>query len=53
MPRLKLIWADGGYTGPLIEWVKETCGEALKTIKPIKTGGFQRIMNALRIPLRL
>lgn len=26
MPRLKLIWADGGYTGPLIGWVKETCG---------------------------
>ncbi|MCP3965670.1 MAG: IS5 family transposase [Lentisphaerae bacterium] len=36
MPRFKLIWADGGYTGPLIEWVKETCGWALKIIKPTK-----------------
>ena len=36
MPRLKLIWADGGYTGPLIGWVKETCGWVLERIKPTK-----------------
>ena len=22
---LKLVWADGGYAGKLIEWVKESC----------------------------
>ncbi len=26
MPRFKLIWADGGYTGALIEWVMQKCG---------------------------
>ncbi len=36
MPRLKLIWADGGYTGPLIGWVKQTCGWVLEIIKPTK-----------------
>lgn len=36
MPRLKLIWADGGYTGSLIGWVKETCGWVLEIIKPTK-----------------
>jgi putative transposase len=32
-PRLKLVWADGGYRGKLIEWVKETCGWVLEIIK--------------------
>ena len=32
-PRLKLIWADGGYAGQLIEWVKDTCGWALEIVK--------------------
>ena len=36
MPRFKLIWADSGYTGPLIEWVKKTCGWVLEIIKPTK-----------------
>lgn len=22
LPRLQIIWADGGYSGQLIEWVK-------------------------------
>ncbi len=36
MPRLEKIWADGGYTGPLIKWVKSTCGWVLEIIKPTK-----------------
>jgi putative transposase len=32
-PRLALVWADGGYAGRLIEWVKETCGWVLEIIK--------------------
>jgi putative transposase len=36
MPMFELIWADGGYTGPLIKWVKKTCGWVLEIIKPTK-----------------
>ena len=32
-PRLKLIWADGGYAGKLIDWVKQTCGWVLEIVK--------------------
>jgi len=32
-PRLQLLWADGGYAGKLVDWVKETCGWALEIIK--------------------
>lgn len=31
--RLKLIWADGGYTGQLIEWTKQLCGWVLEIVK--------------------
>jgi putative transposase len=31
--RLRLIWADGGYTGTLIGWVKDTCGWMLEIVK--------------------
>jgi putative transposase len=31
--RLKLIWADGGYAGKLVDWVKETCGWELEIVK--------------------
>lgn len=31
-PRLKLIWADGGYAGKLIEWVKEHCHWVLEIV---------------------
>jgi putative transposase len=31
--RLKLIWADGGYTGKLIEWTKQMCGWVLEIVK--------------------
>ena len=30
---LKLIWADGGYAGKLIDWVKEQCLWALEIVK--------------------
>ena len=32
-PRLKLIWADGGYAGKLIEWTKELGGWILEIVK--------------------
>jgi putative transposase len=40
-PRLRVIWADGGYAGALIGWVKRTCGWLVKTIlKPEGQKGF-------------
>jgi putative transposase len=32
-PRLRLIWADGGYAGKLVEWVRSVCGRALEIVK--------------------
>jgi len=32
MPRLQLIWADGGYRGKLIAWVAETCAWLLHIV---------------------
>ena len=31
--RLKLIWADAGYSGQLVDWVKIKCGWALEIVK--------------------
>jgi len=31
--RLQLIWADGGYAGKLIDWVKCTCNWVLEIVK--------------------
>ena len=31
--RLKLIWADGAYSGQLVEWVKNICGWLLEIVK--------------------
>jgi putative transposase len=31
--RLALIWADGGYAGQLIAWVKTTCNWVLEIVK--------------------
>ena len=31
--RLTLIWADGGYAGKLIAWVKDICGWRLEIVK--------------------
>ena len=33
LPRLRLIWADGGYAGKLVDWVKEKCGWILEIVK--------------------
>ena len=32
-PRLLLIWADGGYAGKLVDWVKEVCHWTLQIVK--------------------
>ena len=31
--RLQLIWADGGYSGELVGWVKRICGWTLEIVK--------------------
>jgi putative transposase len=33
LTRLILIWADGGYAGQLVDWVKECCGWVLEIVK--------------------
>lgn len=33
LPRLELIWADGGYGGKLVDWVKEECSWVLEIVK--------------------
>ena len=32
-PRLQKIWADGGYAGTLVDWVKTICGWILEIVK--------------------
>ena len=40
--RLKLIWADGGYRGELIEWIKHTFGWTLEIVEKLADQvGFQ------------
>lgn len=39
-PRLKLIWADGGYTGKLVDWVKATLSCVLQIVKRPREAGF-------------
>ena len=31
--RLKLVWADGGYAGKLVDWVASVCGWILEIVK--------------------
>jgi putative transposase len=31
--RLKLVWADGGYRGKLVTWVKDSCDRNLEIVK--------------------
>lgn len=38
--KLKLIWADGGYAGKLIEWVNENCCWKLEIVKRSELKGF-------------
>jgi len=33
LPRMKLIWADGGYVGSLIEWVRSLLGWTIEIVK--------------------
>ena len=33
LPRLRLIWADGGYAGQLVEWVRDLCHWVLEIVK--------------------
>ena len=43
-PRLKLIWADGGYAGSLVEWVKSVTGWVLEIVKrPNEKKGFMLV----------
>ncbi len=40
--RLKLIWADGGYRGELIDWVKQRLGWTLEIVEKLgDQAGFQ------------
>ena len=32
-PRLALLWADGGYAGKLVGWVRAVCGWTLQIVK--------------------
>lgn len=32
-PRLLLIWADGGYAGKLVDWVKDLCHWTLQIVR--------------------
>jgi putative transposase len=41
LPRLKKIWADGGYTGTLVDWVKDTCGWVLEIVQRRDTHSFE------------
>lgn len=41
-PRLQKIWADGGYAGTLIGWVKDLCGWIVEIVKRSDTArGFE------------
>lgn len=42
LTRLKRIWADGGYRGKLVGWVRTTCQCVLEIVKPNDDqGGFK------------
>lgn len=41
-PSISLVWADGGYQGQLIAWLKRWCGWALEIVKKLEGQvGFQ------------
>ena len=41
LPRLERLWADGGYAGQLVAWVKEQTGWTLEIIpRPAEAAGF-------------
>lgn len=39
--RLKLIWADGGYAGRLIQWAQRYCRLKLEIVKRSAAKGFK------------
>ena len=40
--RISLIWADGAYKGPLVDWVKQQYGWVLEIVKkPADQQGFR------------
>ncbi|MCP3681758.1 MAG: IS5 family transposase [bacterium] len=39
LPRLELIWADGSYTGPLINFTKKVFNWTIDVIKPVTNKG--------------
>src|SRR5947209_6875260 len=40
-PSLRLIWADGGYAGALVDWALATCGWVRQTVlRPVGVKGF-------------
>ena len=39
-PRLQLIWADGGYAGKLVDWVRDICHWTLQIVKRSNASGF-------------
>lgn len=42
LPRLQLIWGDGGYAGKLIDWVRSKCGWVLEIVRRAEnTVGFK------------
>jgi len=42
LPRLRLIWADGGYAGKLVDWVLRKCGWVLEIVRRAEnTVGFK------------
>ena len=41
LPRLRVIFAAGGYAGQLVGWVKRVCGWLLQTVlRPLGSVGF-------------
>ena len=41
LPKLKVVWADGGYTGKLEDWVRRFFNWKLEIIKRNDTDGFK------------
>ena len=35
-PTISLVWADGGYSGQLIEWLQEWCGWVLEIVHKLE-----------------
>lgn len=41
-PTISLVWADGGYAGQLIEWLRRWCGWVLEIVRKLEQQtGFQ------------